>query len=118
MNTLLVLLGIESWKPTLSALMLPPVPLLLLMLIGTRVAFNRRGLGWLLVLLGASGIWLSTCMGTARTLERHVLQVPPALTAQRITQLKGEARSGTTAIVVLGGGVQALAPEYGTSNLT
>ncbi|HJV59699.1 MAG TPA: YdcF family protein [Albitalea sp.] len=118
MNTLVTLLGIESWKPVLSALMLPPVPLLLLMLVGTRVAFSRRALGWMLVLLGASGIWLSTCMGTARAFERHVLQVPPTLTAQRITQLKGEARSGATAIVVLGGGVEALAPEYGTSSIT
>ena len=53
MNELLSLLGITAWKPYIGALLLPPVPLIVLMLVGTRVAFARRGLGWLLVLLGA-----------------------------------------------------------------
>src|SRR5262245_975323 len=36
-NDLFVLLGIQSWKPLLTALVLPPVPWLLLMLIGARM---------------------------------------------------------------------------------
>ena len=34
MNELFYTLGIESWKPVLSALLLPPVPLLVLVLAG------------------------------------------------------------------------------------
>jgi uncharacterized SAM-binding protein YcdF (DUF218 family) len=117
-NSLFVLLGIESWKPVLSVLILPPVPFLLLTLAGARLILSRRGLGWLLVLLSAAGLWLSMCAGTGRLVERLMLHVPPALSADRIRALKADARGkGTDAIVVLGGGVEPFAPEYGTSNL-
>src|SRR5690606_6300637 len=36
MNGLLTLLGIESWKPVLAALVMPPLPFFLLILIGAR----------------------------------------------------------------------------------
>ena len=58
MNDLFVLFAAESWKPVLTALLLPPVPFLLLMLIGARLIVARRGLGWMLVLLGAALVWL------------------------------------------------------------
>ena len=54
MNELLALLGIESWKPILTTLLLPPVPLLLLTLIGARLVLPRRGLGWFLILLSVA----------------------------------------------------------------
>ena len=53
-NNLFILLGIESWKPLLTALLLPPVPLLLLVLVGTRLVLPRRGLGWLVILFSVS----------------------------------------------------------------
>lgn len=118
MNSLLTLLGIESWKPILSALVLPPVPLLLLVLIGARLILPRRGLGWLVILLATLGLWFSACSGTAQFLTQVALKVPPALTREQIAELKAAAQAKQPiAIVVLGGGQEALAPEYGVANL-
>ena len=51
------LLGIESWKPVIPRRsMLPPVPLLLLVLVGARLLLARRGLGWLPILLATVGL--------------------------------------------------------------
>jgi hypothetical protein len=51
MNELFLSLGIEGWKPLASTLLLPPVPMLLLVLVGARLMFRRRLLAWLLILL-------------------------------------------------------------------
>jgi len=117
-NELFSLLGIEAWKPVLTALVLPPVPLLLLVLIGARLILPRRGLGWLFVLIGTLGIWLSACNGVGSLLTQFLLRPPPALSADAIAQLKADvkARQPLT-IVVLGGGRDAFAPEYGRSTL-
>jgi uncharacterized SAM-binding protein YcdF (DUF218 family) len=116
-NSLFVLLGIESWKPFISALLLPPVPLLLATLVGARMILWRRGWGWLVVGLSIVALWLSSCTGMGEWLQRSTLKPPPALVADRIAELKQQARAGHTAIVVLGGGRETLAPEYGMSNL-
>jgi len=118
MNSLLALLGIESWKPLLTALVMPPVPFLLLVLVGARTILPRRGLGWFITLVGVAGLWLSACAGTGQLLTAWVLRPPAALSATDIAQLKNDARAHKpTAIVILGGGAEALAPEYGVSNL-
>lgn len=120
MNGLLALLGIESWKPLLSALVLPPVPLFLLLLVGARLILPRRGLGWFVILFSLALMWLSSCLGTARLLNQHMLKTPPALSAQAIDELKAlkiKDKEGV-AIVILGGGQESLAPEYGVSNLS
>ncbi|MEO6031861.1 MAG: hypothetical protein ABIP61_08180, partial [Burkholderiaceae bacterium] len=112
-NSLFGLLGIESWKPILTALLLPPVPLLVLVLIGARLILPRRGLGWLLVLISVVLLWLSACTGAAQLFERFVLHPPAALSLERIQQLKSEATgkpAASTAIVVLGGGLEPFAP--------
>jgi uncharacterized SAM-binding protein YcdF (DUF218 family) len=114
-NSLIVLLGIESWKPVATALLLPPVPLLLLMLVGARLILPRRGLGWLVILLSVAMLWLSCCAGTAQALSRFALRPPPPLTQARIAELRQSREP--SAIVVLGGGMEPLAPEYGVSNL-
>ncbi len=112
------MLGISSWKPVAGALLLPPVPFILLMLVGTRLAFVRRGWGWLVVLLGAALLWLSSTTGFARVLSDHVLRPPGALTAERIAAWKAAVKAREpVAIVVLGGGGRPLSPEYGMSNL-
>jgi uncharacterized SAM-binding protein YcdF (DUF218 family) len=118
MNSLLSLLGIESWKPVLTALVLPPVPLLLLVLIGARLILPRRGLGWVLLVLGTLGIWLSACTGVGMLATRVLLHPPPALGSAQIAQLSADvkARQPLT-IVVLGAGREAFAPEYGGSSL-
>lgn len=119
MNQIFTLLGIASWKPYLSAVLLPPVPLILLTLIGARLILPRRGLGWTLVLLSAVLTWFSATTGAAALLARGLLNLPPALTASRIAEIKAQVQAKQpVAIVVLGGGSYPLAPEYGVSNLT
>ncbi len=118
MNNLFSLLGIETWKPVLTALALPPVPFLLLILVGARMILPRRGLGWLFVLIGVAGIWLSTCAGVGQLLTHFMLHPPPALSQDAVAKLKADvkARQPMT-IVVLGGGRDAFAPEYAQSSL-
>jgi uncharacterized SAM-binding protein YcdF (DUF218 family) len=117
-NDVFLQLGIESWKPVLSALLLPPVPWLVLALLGARFILWRRGLGWLLVLLSVLGLWLSACSAVGDWLQAHLLSPPPALTADALADLKRAAVRPGVAIVVLGGGREARAPEYGVASLS
>lgn len=119
MNGLLTLLGIESWKPIVGALLLPPVPLLLLVLIGARLILPRRGLGWFVVIMSVLGLWLGSCVGTAQLLTTLALKPPSPLSLSDIAELKDEARARKpVAIVILGGGTEALAPEYAVASLS
>ena len=118
LNSVFVSLGIESWKPVLAALLLPPVPLLLLVLIGARLLLPRRGLGWLVILVSVALLWLSACTGAARLLSQAFLQHPAALGFDRMRELRTEAAAKKPlAIVVLGAGSEPFAPEYGVSSL-
>lgn len=118
MNQILTLLGITSWKPYLAALLLPPVPLIVLMLIGARLILPRRGLGWTVILLTAVLTWLSATTGAATLLARALLKVPPPLKAEQIAEIRAKAQAkAPIAIVVLGGGARRTAPEYGMSTL-
>lgn len=118
MNDLLVLLGAQSMKPVLTALVLPPVPWLLLMLFGARLMFWKRSIAWMTMLLGAALIWLSCVSAVGEWLERLMLSPPPALSADRIAEIKKTVGSGKkVSVVVLGGGRDARAPEYGLSHL-
>jgi uncharacterized SAM-binding protein YcdF (DUF218 family) len=117
-NSVFVSLGIESWKPVVAALLLPPVPFLLLFLIGARLILPRRGLGWLVILISVALLWLSACTGAARIVGQLFLQPPAALSFDRVRELRAEsAAKKATAVVVLGGGSEPFAPEYGVSSL-
>lgn len=117
-NDLFALLGIQSWKPLLTALVLPPVPWLVVMLVGARMMYWRRSAAWLTLLLGAAGIWFSATDALGEWLERALLQPPAPISTERMADVKRAAAGGRKiAIVVLGGGREALAPEYGLSNL-
>ncbi|MCE9660814.1 MAG: YdcF family protein [Burkholderiales bacterium] len=118
MNSLFVMLGIESWKPVLAALLLPPVPFLLLTLIGARLLLPRRGLGWLLIFISVVLLWLSASSGAARGLGQFLLQPPAAMSFDRVRELRADvAARKQIAIVILGSGVEPFAPEYGVSSL-
>jgi uncharacterized SAM-binding protein YcdF (DUF218 family) len=118
-DNLFHLLGIEAWKAVLTGLMLPPVPWLVLMLVGARMILWRRGVGWLAILLAVAGLWLGSTTAIANWLQRALLPFNPALNEDRITEIKQEvAARHDTVIVVLGGGRETLAPEYGVSNLS
>jgi uncharacterized SAM-binding protein YcdF (DUF218 family) len=98
--------------------MLPPVPFLLLVLIGARLLLPRRGLGWFVIVIGVALLWTSACTGAARLLSHALLQPPAALGFDRVRELRAEvAAKKPLAIVVLGAGVEPFAPEYGVSSL-
>lgn len=123
-NATLSLWDLQAWKPTLTALLLPPVPLLLMLLIGARQLATRRRGGWMLVWLAVVGLWLSCTTGAALALADAADLLPPPLSAARLqtlaAQVKQRAASGRmgVAIVVLGGGRELLAPEYDAANLS
>jgi uncharacterized SAM-binding protein YcdF (DUF218 family) len=121
-------------KPLVTAFLLPPVPWLVLVLVGARLILPRRGLGYTGVLLGVAGVWLSSCAGTAIWLQNQVLRPPAPVLGEvqaRLTQqgraygqLVAQARrlgqplpSPTVGIMVLGGGLISRAPEYGLTDL-
>ena len=71
MNGLFELLGIQAWKPVLTALILPPVPFLVLLLVGARLILPRRGLGWFLIVL-------SVVVGRSASSSVNTCTTPPA----------------------------------------
>jgi uncharacterized SAM-binding protein YcdF (DUF218 family) len=120
LNDLVMQYGLGGWKPVLTALLLPPMPLLLLMLIGAALARRRPGWGWLLLLAGAAGIWLSSTPAVGEGLERQLQNPSRALSLQDLQQLQAPRRGAgppASAIVVLGAGREDYAPEYGAPNL-
>lgn len=118
MDVWIAQLQLQTWKPIVTALVLPPVPFLLLMLIALRTAAARRGLAWALGLVAVASLWLSSTMGLGEALTDGVLRPPPALSISRIAELKARvAAHQPVAIVVLGGGREPLAPEYASGDL-
>ena len=94
-------------KPVLTALVLPPAGPLLLALVGL-LLMGRRWLGGAIVsLLGLAMLWFLSCnavgVGLAQTL---IPQVKPL-------DVRSAALADVQAIVILGGGVHGVAPEYG-----
>ena len=111
---------LANWKPILTALALPPAPLLLVVLLGAAFLRVRRTGGWWLIWFSVVVLWLSTCQGSARLIEQHVLKPPTSLTQGDLQRLRALARQkGSMAtIAVLGGGRIPRADEYGTADLT
>ncbi|MBL8349779.1 MAG: YdcF family protein [Burkholderiaceae bacterium] len=109
MNQLFVGLGIESWKGALGALVLPPLPLLLLAALGAVLLPRRRRLGQALVLGAVALLWAACAPGVGATLIGLLTRPPAALTAERIAGLAGAPK---TAVLVLGAGRKLEAPEY------
>ena len=94
-------------KPLLTTLILPPLAPLLLALVGWLLLVKRKRGGLHLVLLALSLLWFLSCHGSAVWLSRNVLlQFAPLAPSQLQTDK-------VQAIVVLGGGVLPMAPEYG-----
>lgn len=115
MNDLLISLGIVHWKSVVGTLLLPPMPLLLLALLGVLLLPRWRGLGRALVLIAVLGLWAVCTNGVGHVLIEALTRPPPALSAERITSL---VRAPKTAILVLGAGRRLEAPEYGAADLS
>ena len=114
LNDLVLQFGAAGFKPLLTALLLPPVPPLVLMLLGGTLRRRHPGWGGLLLLVGAAGIWFGSTTAVGEWLQHRLLQMPPPLHAAEL-QAQG---SADTAVLVLGGGREIDAPEFGAANLT
>ena len=94
-------------KPVLAALALPPAGPLLLALLGL-LLMGRRWLGGAIVsLVGIVALWFLSCNAVGIGLAQSLSPQPKPLAVQ------GGVLAGVQAIVVLGAGVLARAPEYG-----
>jgi uncharacterized SAM-binding protein YcdF (DUF218 family) len=121
LDDLAMQLGLAGWKPVAAALLLPPLPLLLLMFLGAWVLRRRPAWGWALMIAGGLGIWLCSSSAAGDFLTRQLLHPLQPLGTAELQSLRAQARGGggpRTAIVVLGAGRERHAPEYGAANLT
>jgi uncharacterized SAM-binding protein YcdF (DUF218 family) len=122
-NDLTSLLGLQAWKPVLTALLLPPVPWILMILVGCRSLTHGRWRGWWLVLPALAGLWLGSTAVAADGFCRWTGLNPAPLAAGRQADLaralkdRGLERPGI-AVVVLGGGRERHAPAYGMADLS
>lgn len=107
-------------KPLLTNLIMPPAgPLLLLILAAIIGRWRHKAdasptrsqsrLAWRLGSLAVVSLWLLSCNATSYGLGQWLLKSYPALKVEQLKQAQ--------AIVVLGGGVNIHAPEYGQAVL-
>jgi uncharacterized SAM-binding protein YcdF (DUF218 family) len=115
MNDWLVQWGLEAWKPALRALVMPPVPMLLLVLLGLALVRRRPWLGRSLGVAGVLATWVICTPWAGHALQTALTQPPPALSAGQIAALR---QAPHTAILVLGAGRRTLQLEYGQPDLT
>ena len=100
----------SALKTLLLLVVMPPAPLLLLAAWGGWRLRRGRRFGMGLLCLGLAGVWLSATEGMAELMSRASGQ-PVALAPAQVDGLRGRANG---AVLVLGGGVRRLAPEFGT----
>lgn len=123
MNDLTSLFALQAWKPVLTALLLPPVPWLLLVVLGCRSLARGRRRGWWLVLPALAALWLGSTAVAADAFSRWAGMNPPPIARDRLAAL-AQASTGVnaaqarTAVVVLGGGRELYAPAYGEADLS
>lgn len=112
-------LELAALKPIVGALLLPPGVGLLLVAASWRLRLRPGGRGLMVAALALC--WLSLCSGSARWLQDHLLRPPPPLNEIQIQELADSLRNPRlprSALVVLGAGREALAPEYGRGMLS
>lgn len=114
MNDLFAVLGIGGWKPLLGTLVLPPVPFLLMALWGAVRLARRRTLGWTLLLGGLALMWLMCTGAVGDGLTKVLTNPPAALSHEQVSRLSHQPR---TVVLVLGGGLRQMAPEYHDADL-
>ncbi len=116
MNQIFADFGLLGLKPYLSALALPPLPWLLLMLLGAGLlARRRRRLGWAAFGLGFAGLWATTTTALGVTLVLGLNQPPPPLDQAKVKAL---AQAPHAVVLVLGAGRRAWASEYRAPDLS
>lgn len=116
-NDIFSTFGVLDWKPWVSTLLLPPLPLLLMLLLAWWWQRRRPATATLLLMVAVVGLWFSHCQVTGALLERRLV-LSPSLSIARVAELRRSAADNRSAVVVLGAGVRVLAPEYGESHLS
>lgn len=116
MNELFAWLGLLPWKAVVGALLLPPVPCLVLVVLAWRWHDRRPLLALLTLSTALTALWLSHCEAVGVWLERR-LQIHPVITASELPEFKRQLANRKAAIVVLGGGTLPYSAEYGESHL-
>jgi len=98
---------INTIKPAITPLLLPPVPFIFLALLGLVLIWrHQRRAGLLTMLTALLCLWIGGTEVAADTLLTHLLTPPKALSAERIESLTRDQRNGLrTAVLVLGGGI-------------
>jgi uncharacterized SAM-binding protein YcdF (DUF218 family) len=102
--------SLGTLKPLLTTLVLPPGGLLLLLFFACLLARKFQRLAWALVITSTTAAWVLSCDATAYALNHRLLTSYAPVNIH--TTHKAQA------IVVLGGGVDPLAPEYGGEELS
>ena len=101
------MISLGELKPVLTTLLLPPASPLLLVFLGVLLAARRKAVGLVLIFLAGAALWLLSCHAVSVWLAHTLLPQHAPVTAAALKS------GGVQAIVVLGGGVHPLAPEYG-----
>jgi uncharacterized SAM-binding protein YcdF (DUF218 family) len=114
-NDWLLTFDLGAWKPVLTALLLPPASLLAPMLAGAWLLRRRPAAMWACLLAGSAALWFSSTLVAGQALQRLLLPAFDALAPAEIQALRRD--GGGSVILVLGGGREAFAPEYGGANL-
>nr|WP_316639362.1 YdcF family protein [uncultured Roseateles sp.] len=119
MNALLEALSLQSLKPFIAALLLPPVPFLILLPLAALLLWRKHAAGWLLALFSAAGLFFGQSEAAGQGLSRLLLRSQPALDVDALTALARDPQTRkSTSIAVLGAGIEPFAPEYGVANLS
>lgn len=113
-------------KPLLSLFAMPPALGITAIGIGLCLAISAGRSRWhrtavALCVTGMATLWLGSIQISALWLQDRVIKPPAALTASEVADLRSKGldqSQGLMAIVVLGGGRQDRAVEYGAAMLT
>ena len=115
-NDTFAFLGLLDWKPLAGALLTPPL-LLLVVLLAWRARLQQPITAGLLMVLATVGLWFSLCSVTGHWLERQ-WAATAAMSPAQVSDWRRSLAGRKPVVLVLGGGTQRLAAEYGESHLT
>jgi hypothetical protein len=99
MNDWLVQWGLEAWKPALRALVMPPVPMLLLVLLGLTLVRRRPWRGRSLGVVGVLATWVICTPWAGHVLQTALTQPPPPLAAPQIAALRQAPRTACSSAI-------------------
>jgi uncharacterized SAM-binding protein YcdF (DUF218 family) len=111
---------VESLRPLLAALLLPPLPFVALLACALVVNRRHPGAARVAFAAGIVGVWVCSCVGTSEILATALLRIPAPLSDERILELKrlNEQHPGQTAIIMLGSGIVQNSVEYREARLS